>query len=163
MATEMFDPAQIDAAVGDALGVKIKPTARPAPANPTFNVQTKEGRNVAVDVRFPTAKEAAAPSTAGQSNIVISDQLLDSLRKVESGGDTFAINKKTKAMGPYQFMPDTVQMLHKQGIKFNPFDENESREAARQYLGKLAQRHRLVPYRLSFFIAVRECSPTDYL
>lgn len=36
MATEMFDPAQIDAAVGDALGVKIKPTARPAPAAPTM-------------------------------------------------------------------------------------------------------------------------------
>jgi hypothetical protein len=64
MATEMFDPAQIDAAVGDALGVKIKPTARPAPATPTFNVQTNEGRNVAVDVRFPTAKEAAAPTMA---------------------------------------------------------------------------------------------------
>ncbi len=66
MATEMFDPAQIDAAVGDALGVKIKPTAKPkaAPATPTFNVQTNEGRNVAVDVRFPTAKEAAAPTMA---------------------------------------------------------------------------------------------------
>ena len=36
MATEMFDPAQIDAAVGDALGVKIKPAARPAPAAPTM-------------------------------------------------------------------------------------------------------------------------------
>ena len=36
MATQMFDPAQIDAAVGDALGVKIKPTARPAPATPTM-------------------------------------------------------------------------------------------------------------------------------
>jgi hypothetical protein len=124
MATEMFDPAQIDAAVGDALGVKIKPTARPAPAAPTAR---------------PSAAPAAAPSS--RPNVVISDQLLDSLRKVESGGDTFAINKKTKAMGPYQFMPDTVQMLHKQGIKFNPFDENESREAARQYLGRLAQRH----------------------
>ena len=118
MATEMFDPAQIDAAVGDALGVKIKPAAKPQPA---------------------PAASAAAPG--GRSNVVISDQLLDSLRKVESGGDTFAINKKTKAMGPYQFMPDTVQMLHKQGIKFNPFDENESREAARKYLERLAQRH----------------------
>jgi hypothetical protein len=44
-------------------------------------------------------------------------------------------------MGPYQFMPDTVQMLHKQGIKFNPFDEQEAREAARTYLGQLAERH----------------------
>jgi hypothetical protein len=115
MATAMFDPAQIDAAVGDAFGVKVKPTAKP-PAAP-------------------------APVSGGQSNVVISEQLLDSLRKVESGGDTFAINKKTKAMGPYQFMPDTVQMLHKQGIKFNAFDEAESREAARKYLTQLAQRH----------------------
>jgi hypothetical protein len=115
MATAMFDPAQIDAAVGDAFGVKVKPTAKP-PAAP-------------------------APVSGGQSNVVISEQLLDSLKKVESGGDTFAINKKTKAMGPYQFMPDTVQMLHKQGIKFNAFDEAESREAARKYLTQLAQRH----------------------
>jgi len=32
MATETFDPAQINAAVNDAFGVKTKPTARPAPA-----------------------------------------------------------------------------------------------------------------------------------
>ncbi len=133
MAVDFLDPTQIDAAVGEAFGVKRKP----APAS-TFNVQTGEGRNVAVDVRFPTAKEAPA---AGRANVLISDQLLDSLRNVESGGDPYAINKKTKAMGPYQFMPDTVQMLHKQGIKFNPFDEKESREAARAYLTQLAQRH----------------------
>ena len=57
MAVDFLDPTQIDAAVGDAFGVKRKP----APAS-TFNVQTGEGRNVAVDVRFPTAKEAAAPT-----------------------------------------------------------------------------------------------------
>lgn len=126
MAVEFLDPAQIDAAVGDAFGMKQKPAAAPRPA--------------------AAPKPAAAPtttttSTAGRSNVVISDQLLDSLRNVESGGDTFAINKKTKAMGPYQFMPDTVQMMHKQGIKFNPFDENESREAARKLLTQMAQRH----------------------
>jgi len=125
MTVEFLDPAQIEAAVGDAFGMKQKPAAAPKPA---------------------AIKPAAAPttpttSTAGRSNIVISDQLLDSLRNVESGGDTFAINKKTKAMGPYQFMPDTVQMMHKQGIKFNPFDENESREAARKLLTQMAQRH----------------------
>lgn len=72
---------------------------------------------------------------------VISDQLLDSLRRVESGKDPFAINKDTKAMGAYQFMPDTVQMLHKQGMKFNPFDEQEARGAAKQYLEQLVQRN----------------------
>ena len=71
----------------------------------------------------------------------ISDKLLDSLRRVESGKDTYAVNKETKAMGPYQFMPDTVAMLHKQGIKFNPFDENESRQAAKTYLEQLTAKN----------------------
>ena len=150
MATEMFDPAQIDAAVGDALGVKIKPTARPAPAAPT--------------ARPPAAPAAPTAAPGSRPNVVISDQLLDSLRKVESGGDTFAINKKTKAMGPYQFMPDTVQMLHKQGIKFNPFDENESREAARQYLGRLAQRHNgNIELALKDYGGFVTKDPTDYV
>ena len=72
---------------------------------------------------------------------VITDQLLDSLRKVESGKDRFAINKETKAMGPYQFLPETVQMLHKQGIEFNPFNEKEARSAAKTYLGQLLERN----------------------
>lgn len=121
MTVEFLDPAQIEAAVGDAFGMKRKPAPAPAAA--------------------PKPATAPATSTAGRSNIVISDQLLDSLRNVESGGDTFAINKKTKAMGPYQFMPDTVQMMHKQGIKFNPFDENEAREAARKLLTQMAERN----------------------
>jgi hypothetical protein len=70
---------------------------------------------------------------------VISDQLLDSLRKTESGKDPYAVNKQTKAMGAYQFMPDTVAMLHKQGVKFNPFDEQESRAAAKTYLEQLVK------------------------
>jgi len=72
---------------------------------------------------------------------VISDQLLDSLRRVESGKDPYAINKETKAMGAYQFMPETVQMLHKQGMKFNPFDEQEARGAAKAYLEQLVKRN----------------------
>jgi len=72
---------------------------------------------------------------------VISDQLLDSLRRVESGKDPYAMNKDTKAMGAYQFMPETVQMLHKQGVKFNPFDEQEARGAAKTYLEQLVKRN----------------------
>ena len=73
---------------------------------------------------------------------VITDQLLDSLRRVESGKDRFAINKETKAMGPYQFIPETVQMLHKQGIEFNPFNEQQAREAAKTYLDQLVERNK---------------------
>ena len=72
---------------------------------------------------------------------VVTDELLDRLKRVESGKDPFAINKDTKAMGAYQFMPETVQMLHKQGMKFNPFDEKEARGAAKAYLEQLVQRN----------------------
>ena len=79
-----------------------------------------------------------APETKAS---VVTDELLDRLKKVESGKDPFAINKDTKAMGAYQFMPETVQMLHKQGMKFNPFDEKEARGAAKAYLEQLVQRN----------------------
>jgi hypothetical protein len=82
--------------------------------------------------------QKSAPSTGG--DIQISDAVLDSLRRVESGKDQFALNKQSKAMGPYQFIPETVQMLHKQGYKFNPFDEAEAREMARVYLTTLSKR-----------------------
>lgn len=71
----------------------------------------------------------------------ITDELLNSLRRVESGKDPYAVNKETKAMGAYQFMPDTVAMLHKQGVKFNPFDEKEAKEAARTYLEQLTAKN----------------------
>ena len=89
--------------------------------------------------------KAAAPQAPAQQpsnqQSVISENLLNSLRRVESGKDRFALNKETNAMGPYQFLPGTVQMLHKQGIEFNPFNENEARGAAKKYLEKLVQRN----------------------
>lgn len=114
MATDLFDPTKIDAAVGEAFGTRM-PVRQPAPA--------------------------AAPASAPRRAAVVTDELLDRLRTVESGKDPLAVNKQTKAMGPYQFLPETVQMLHRQGVKFNPFDERESREAARAYLGQLVERH----------------------
>ena len=83
--------------------------------------------------------KAAAPPSPGRS--VVTDQLLDSLKKVESDKDPYALNKQSKAMGAYQFMPETVQMLHKQGMEFNPFNEKQAREAARTYLGQLVDRN----------------------
>jgi hypothetical protein len=89
--------------------------------------------------QYLSSGKAAAPSTPGRS--VITDQLLDSLKKVESDKDPYALNKQSKAMGAYQFMPETVQMLHKQGMEFNPFNEKQAREAARTYLGQLVDRN----------------------
>lgn len=68
---------------------------------------------------------------------MITDDLLDRLKMVESSGDPRAVNKTTGAMGAYQFMPDTVKMLEAQGVKFDPFNEPQAREAARFYLGQL--------------------------
>lgn len=67
--------------------------------------------------------------------------LLDGLKATESGGDPLAFNKDSNTMGAYQFKPATVQMLHKMGIKFNPFDEKEARDAADKYLQILQQQN----------------------
>ena len=62
MAVELFDTSQIDSAVGDAFGTKVK--SRPSPA------------------AAPAPAVAPAPAQSNQAS-VISDQLLDRLRKVE--------------------------------------------------------------------------------
>lgn len=63
--------------------------------------------------------------------------LLDRLKQTESSGNNYAVHKTTKAMGPYQFEPDTVAYLHKRGVKFDPFDEQQARAAADWYLQDL--------------------------
>ena len=72
---------------------------------------------------------------------LITDELLDSLKSTESSGNPYAVNKDTKAMGAYQHLPETVQMLHKQGIQYNPFDEKQQRQATRQYLTQLLDKN----------------------
>lgn len=72
---------------------------------------------------------------------VVTEEILDRLKKTESSGDRFALHPKTKALGAYQFMPETAIMLHKQGIEFNPFNEKQSREAARIYLEQLVKQN----------------------
>jgi hypothetical protein len=78
---------------------------------------------------------------AKASSYEISDQLLDSLKRVESGGNPKAVNSKSGAMGAYQFMPATVESMRKQGIEFDPFNEKEARAAAKSYLEKLTKQH----------------------
>lgn len=63
--------------------------------------------------------------------MAITDELLDRLRMAESGGNPRAVSK-AGAMGAYQFMPGTAKQF---GI--DPFDEAQSREAARKYLTSL--------------------------
>jgi hypothetical protein len=63
--------------------------------------------------------------------MAITDELLDRLRMAESGGNPRAVSK-AGAMGAYQFMPGTAKQF---GI--DPFNEGQSREAARKYLTSL--------------------------
>lgn len=102
---------------------------------------------MATDLLDPSQIDAAVGSAMGiqmprQSAGVITDKLLDRLKMVESSGNPLAVNKQSGAMGAYQFIPTTVEMLRNQGIKFDPFDEPQSREAARKYLEQLVARHK---------------------
>lgn len=67
-------------------------------------------------------------------------KLLDNLEITESGGNNpKAINKDSGATGSYQFMPSTVKMLQSKGIKFDPTDQTQSRDAADQYIQSLVK------------------------
>jgi len=72
---------------------------------------------------------------------LVTDELLDRLRLRESGNKPYQVNPETKAIGPYQFMPSTVNDLYKKGTKFDPFDEKQSREVARKYLTDLVTKN----------------------
>ena len=95
----------------------------------------------------PVAPNAAAPNAAAPAGFDVHKtygtpaKLLDNLSGAESSHDPYAINPDTKALGRYQFTPDTVAMLHKQGIKFNAFDPDESRAAADYYLQLLVKQN----------------------
>jgi len=65
---------------------------------------------------------------------IVTDAHLDALRQIESNNNPNAVNRDSGAMGAYQFMPGTVAQLANQGIKFDPFNEPQAREAARQLL-----------------------------
>jgi hypothetical protein len=75
------------------------------------------------------------------SKTVVTDQLLDAVKAVESGGNARAVNPQSGAMGAYQFMPGTVKALQGQGVKFDPFNEPQAREAARGYLQTLLDKN----------------------
>jgi len=75
------------------------------------------------------------------SKTVVTDQLLDAVKAVESGGNPRAVNPQSGAMGAYQFMPGTVKALQNQGVKFDPFNEPQAREAARGYLQTLLDKN----------------------
>ena len=95
---------------------------------------------------------------------IVTDALLDSLKQVESSGNPKAVNKESGAMGAYQFMPNTVKMLEKQGIKFDPYNEAEARVAAKKYLEQLVEQNSGdVKKALAQYGGFKEKDPSSYV
>ena len=80
--------------------------------------------------KFDTKKSYGTPT-----------KLLENVIQTESSGDPLAINPTSGAMGLGQFMPETVAMLHKQGVEFNPFNKDEARAAMDYYISQLHKEH----------------------
>lgn len=72
---------------------------------------------------------------------LVTNELLDRLEQVESGGKADAVNKESGAEGAYQFLPSTTKMLLAKGIKFDPKNKTEARSAARTYLQQLVDQN----------------------
>ena len=65
-------------------------------------------------------------SQPAKGTSVITDQLLDSLRRVESGKDRFAINKETKAMKKtFEMLSDNDQLNQRVDDFIKKFDNIE--------------------------------------
>ena len=83
-------------------------------------------------------KEATAQPSGG----VVTDELLNSLRQVESGGGKNVYNKESGAAGPYQHIPGTVKMLSAKYGAYDPYNEQQSRERTSQYLNDLVAQNK---------------------
>ena len=68
-------------------------------------------------------------------------KLLENVIQTESSGNPHAVNPTSGAMGLGQFMPETVAMLHKQGVEFNPFKADEAKAAMDYYISQLHKEH----------------------
>lgn len=86
----------------------------------------------------PQAKGATAQPKGG----VVTDELLNSLRQVESGGGKNVYNKESGAAGPYQHIPGTVKMLSAKYGAYDPYNEQQSRERTKQYLEDLVAQNK---------------------
>ena len=78
-------------------------------------------------------KEAAAQPKSG----VVTDELLNGLRQVESSGGKKNFNPESGAAGPYQHIPGTQKMLAAKYGAYDPYNETQARERTSQYLEEL--------------------------
>ena len=74
----------------------------------------------------------------------ITDELLDKLREVESGGRNDAVSK-AGAVGEYQWLPSSAKQAG-YGVKaFDPLDPKAARKATAQYLKNMQKYHGFTP------------------
>jgi len=86
---------------------------------------------------LPETADKILGRQTGWKGVGVNDALLDAVRKVESGGNRFAVSK-AGAKGPYQLMDDTAKRF---GVQ-NPFDEASARKGASDYLSLLHRRYK---------------------
>jgi hypothetical protein len=103
-------------------------------ANPN---SAANGPPSAAPVSAPVAAHQASGGFDPNKSYGTPAKLLDNLQAEESSGNPLAVNKTTQAMGPYQFTPSTLAMLRTQGVKFDPFDPQQARNAADYYIQQL--------------------------
>lgn len=113
----------------------------------------------------PSAPATSAPGAFSVNGTYgTPSQMLNNLTNQESSGGKNLVNPTTGAMGPYQFTPSTIASLRQQGVKFDPFDPQESRAAADWYLQKLkAQNGGTYDGALKAYGGFVNADPTTYI
>ena len=113
---------------------------------------------IAGDGGAAAARPAPAPKSYGTPS-----QILDNLEQVESSGGKNNFNPNSGATGPYQFLPSTVQMLANQGMKFDPNNPAQARQAADYYLHQLYQKYGNWQQALAAYGGFQKQDPTSYV
>jgi hypothetical protein len=131
------------------------PSARVTGATPPF---VSPGQS-----KYASAPAAQIANKLGATTGEFTDDELDRLASTESGKDPFALNKDTKAMGRYQFMPETVKSLHQRGIEFNPFNEKQARDVAKSELNRLSRELGSKELALAAYGGFQQKDPSKYI
>jgi hypothetical protein len=137
--------------------------AQPSAAQPSAAQPSAAQPSAAQPSNYLTTPAAQAANKLGKTTGDFTDQELDNLRTKESSSNPYALNKNSKAMGAYQFTPETVIDLHKRGIKFDPLDEKQSREVARNELNRLTKELGSKELALSSYGGHLQADPTNYI
>lgn len=141
----------------------IPPAATPGGMAPQFVPRLPGGAQIE-QIPTPPARpfQGANPAQSYPTSATPAS-ILDNLAQVESSGNPRAVNPQSGAMGMYQFMPQTVAALRKQGITFDPFNPQQARQAADFYLAQLYGQHGSWEKALAAYGGFKTKDPTNYV